>query len=176
MNINFRKGFFRIWVVLSIIWAGVAGWLNFTDANKEASHLADIAHFERAYELELHSRSGEISERKKEVYEEAVRRGIVPKISFARDLLDKDLQLSSLDEQLRMSVVQVKYLGENREFPAGANPDQIWKSYEHVIRNKMIQIYFKAAGWMIIPPLAILLLGLIIAWVFRGFATAERDA
>jgi len=175
MKINFKMGFFRLWVGASIVWIAAAGSLLFPEVNNQVSILPDSLIFDEAYKLAIRLRTGDISERQKELYEELVRRKVWPKFTFSRDAQDENVMSKPLEEQLQESAINVEYLDKAKEFPAGSEPSAIWDAYRPDIRNKKLQIYSKLAGWAFIPPLAALLVGLFIAWVFRGFVALDEN-
>jgi len=165
-----------LWMASSVVWIVFAGWLFFPEAKKKISYLPDSSMFDKAYKLAIQVRTGDISERNKEVYEEALRRGFIPKVTFVRDLLDEELMSKPLEEQLSNSTIYVAYADVDKEFSAGSEPYTIWEAYKPRIRAKRMKIYLTATGWAFAPPLATLLCGLIIAWVFRGFVAREKNS
>jgi hypothetical protein len=171
MGLNFRTGFFRLWVFSSFAWAVLAGWISFGTAYRDTRLLSDLVAIQKAYETECQIRLGTVSGEKKQLYEEAVRRGLIPRIHFVRDLWSPD----PLEKQISSAPLTVEYLGKKTEFPPGTKPSEIWQSYRPQIKEKMMREYLVACAWMVLPPLGAFILGVVIAWILRGFAQAERN-
>ena len=170
MRLNFRTGFFRLWVSSSFAWAVLAGWVSFGTAYRDTKLLSNSFDFQRAYETECEIRLGTVSEEKKQLHEKAVRRGLIPRIHFLRDLLSHD----PLKNQISMAPITVEYLGKKMEFPPGTKPAEIWQSYRSQVMEKKMREYLVASAWTVLPPLGVFFLGVVIAWILRGFVQVER--
>ena len=158
MNINLQKGFFRLWVVFSIIWVGGTFFLSAPTAYKDFCKLGDKKQFINVYNLALDDKADRLSDRRKSAYYELVRRGVIAKISFSESAVSADFQ------------------GVKREFPAGVEPDDIWLAYRTVIYRQKASELFRFVSLAISFPAALLLLGLITRWIISGFYDSRIES
>lgn len=170
-----KKGLIRLWIASSFVWVFCTSWLLVPEAISGISNLASSSKFEHPYTLAIQLRTGDLFGAKKEEYEEAVHRGVIPQITFGRNLSDEELISKSLVEQLRGSTVFVGYLNIYKEFIGGSKPYEIWEVYRPGINNERLKFFVNTVDFVIGPPLAILLSGLMFGWVYRGFSATDNN-
>jgi hypothetical protein len=139
-NMNWRRGLFRSWLVVSVLWISISWW-----AIEPISKIRIATRDEVVFHFGGQSFSFP-SNTKREVIER-----VLNDYANGRAPWEKEhpaFRLSEVDKPIEQRVAEA--IGT---YQAYSRPDLI----------------FRAWGPIILPPLALMLMGLIIGWVVRGF-------
>ena len=171
MAINFKKGFLRLWFVLSILWVASACFFFGPDIIKSLNTLPKQKAFEKAYENEKKKLLRELPDDKKAIYEEELKREILPKIEFNISGWKKsaELFLNPTSDIIEQSPITVTYRKVIKKFPPKTSFQEIWSEFQpqiEKIRNEEIMNFFIIA---FVPVIILLLLDLLFLWVVKGF-------
>lgn len=173
MAINFEKGLFRLWVVLSILWITFASIVFGPDTIKSLNIIPKQNTFEKAYETERKRLLGELPDDEKAIYEAELKSEKLPKIEFKISGW-KQTFLNPTPEIVEQSPITVAYKEEIRNFPPETSPQAIWEEFESSIakiRNKEILKFLSIA---LVPLVSSLLLGGLFSWVIKGFTSSAE--
>lgn len=171
MTINFKRGFFRLWFVLSIIWVAAASFVFGPDTIKSLKILPKQEAFEKGYENEKKKLLRELPDDKQAIYEEELKREILPIIEFKISGWKKsaELFLNPTSDIIEQSPITVTYRKVIKDFPPKTPPQTIWTEFQPQIakiRNKQILNFFIIT---LVPVIILLLLDLLFLWVVKGF-------
>lgn len=172
MAINFKKGLFRLWIVLSILWIALASIVFSPDTKRSLNILLPKQKtFEKVYEIERKRLLSELPKDKKAIYEEALKREILPKIEFKVSEATKSakLFLNPTPEIIDQSPITVAYEKVIKNFPPKTSPQAIWIEFESSIKTIKNKEILKFLSITLLPIVISLLLGVLFSWVIKGF-------
>jgi hypothetical protein len=161
MNINFKRGLFRGWLVLSIAWIGFAGWneyheapwnLNWPLARPEGPCWDSIAIWPNGE----HFYWADISEEED------------TPLNIEIDKFKHEWSADSIPTRNQFRETVVQKLNECEAAAIAATP-LVQRASQGVVRvwETLGDAYSLRA--MLLPPLALLLAGWIAGWIIRGF-------
>src|SRR3989442_11165446 len=160
MGVNWKRGLFRGWVVLSVAWLALAGILFGPSAFSSLPELPETGMIEKSVELARAYRSGTMPTEKKLYYEEALRRGLlieIRPISGKKDGMEIVLKDQTVIKNVP-SDIEAKEIGRRI-----SNFFQDTRSKELRIR------ILETSVWLFIPPAVLLVMGMGMYWVVTGF-------
>jgi hypothetical protein len=179
--VNWRKGFFRLWVAFTCVWLILSSWMVYEDHIKRATSAS-----ERIEKLEKREVSFEVVPPKKsftahelfsgEFSSTCLRADFDPGVSPSDSRVwPKTLLYCDLPENLMVTVNLLG--GEIEKFitfgTLGIRVEQATSfaiGREEVNRSEAYQAALSLFFLLgVLPPLLFKLVGLVVAWVFRGF-------
>jgi hypothetical protein len=171
MAVNLKKGFFRLWFVLSILWVAFATFVFGPDILESLNSLPKQKAFEKAYEFEKKKLLRELPDDKEAIYEKELKQEILPKIEFKIKGWKKsaELFLNPTPDIIEQSPVTVTYRKVIKDFPPKTSPQAIWIEFEPQItkiKNEEILKFFSIA---LVPLVIFLVIELLFIWVIKGF-------
>jgi len=176
MEVSYRKGFWRLWIMVSILWIVFCLWFYGSKAKEDIKKLPDKQTFRRAYIVEYQELLGVPQEITYAIHKDQIRRGRRPDIIFNISEEYKSQELPWLTpEILDQSPLTVIYHTDIRHFPEGTEAEEIWDEYKSIIHLDYWRIGFKLFGLLIIPPIFLLLLGQTLFWVVQGFISIDKS-
>lgn len=173
MRINFKLGLLRLWIVISLCWIAIAIMLFYNEMKNEIQ-CVDYKLFEKAYSLSTDSMLGKLSDNKKEMYKEAIRRKLIPDIEFLGfpyGFIPDNLQ----KEDINKMPIRVQYLYIVKEFPPNTTIQDIWKAYRPDLIQKRNYALFILGMIALIPPIILLIFGRVIIWIIYGFIPKDKN-
>lgn len=177
MKINYTKGAFRLWLMVSMLWVIFCMLVFGSEAIKNIRTLPNKATFEKAYNLEYQKNLAQLSKEKLGLLAEATKRGLLPEITFeipaeySEPIKNGRLKLIPIPtpEILAKSSLRVSFRNVTKLFSKGTNGEKIWVEYESLIKQEHYKELMKLFGMLFIPPLFLLVFGLSLFWVINGF-------
>jgi len=174
VSLNVKRVAFRLWIAFSAIWVIVMAWLLYPMVYDHASRLASEQTFEEEYERALKGKglAGHWTMQQKDVLAyaraRAAQSGNLPLIRFTFVFRDT--------KEPKVASVYVSLLGVDKGFVADTSPTAIWQEYKPLITRAKFYRFLKATLVVLAPPIGLLAFGLLIAWIFRGFASTKVDS
>jgi hypothetical protein len=173
-------GWWRLWVVLAVIYAGLVAiytWTSWPEVSRTAHHPAFI------YQMSPEARA--VIDRPKTLAEleqaliAADRAGSVEK---ARGFAQEILRIRKRDNWEDAPIVLEMPNGHQLHVAGDTKPEQttlIGREYTRVLQAATTEAKMAAVGnalliWLI-PTLVVCVFGLAVAWVFRGFRGGHRE-
>jgi hypothetical protein len=139
---NWRKGFFRIWVILSALWVLMGAWVIYDNPPQYSRSTRYIA----ADDIDPSA----VDHRNREAFNDAVERGMLKEITGPHG---HSIFVATLwDEQRQSHAVQKTIAYIDRENSA-----------------RRTKYYLIGSGALLVPPTLLMLVGLIVVWIGRGF-------
>jgi hypothetical protein len=160
MDMNWKRGLIRAWVVASVAWLVVAGFLFGPGAFSSLPQLPETEMIEKSVELARAYRSGTMPTEKKPYYEEALRRGLLIEIRPISGKKD-EVEIVLKDQTVITNVpsdIEAKEIGRRI-----SNFFQDTRSKE--LRSRILE----TGVWLFIPPAVSLVMGMGMYWVVTGF-------
>jgi hypothetical protein len=157
--------------VVSILWISLVSIVFAPDTKKSLNILPKQKTFEKVFEIERKRLLGELPNDKKTIYEEGLKRKILPKIEFKISEATKsaELFLNPTPEILDQSPITVAYKKVIKNFPPKTSPQTIWIKFESAITKIKYKEILKFLSIALLPLVILLLLGVLFSWVIKGF-------
>jgi len=160
MGVNWKRGLFRGWVVLSVAWLALAGILFGPSAFSSLPELPETGMIEKSVELARAYRSGTVPIEKKPYYEEALRRGLLIEIRPMAGKKD-EMEIVLKDQTVISNVpsdIEAKEIGR-----------RISNFFQDAHSKELRSRILKTSALLFLPPAVLLVLGIGIYWVVVGF-------
>jgi hypothetical protein len=177
-DINWRRGLFRLWIIVSIPWIVGFGYVTLGDINKYYTRIQAEKEIKGAIEqFDKSWRKKEKAEVIDKLKQEKMVNDIVEELLSGQSAKSSQIKLAHTDELIKSlpREEQKKALSELISGFSNLSSDRQEEMLDALNYGSkhLKDEAFLLAGFTFIPPILFFLIGFSLLWAFRGFLTKQ---